>query len=104
MSRFYGKVGYSLTEETSPGVWTEKVTEREYYGDVNRVYGKRSNNDSVNDNIDISNEISIVADPFAYENFMNICYVEWMNQKWKVPNIEVQYPRLILSIGGVYNG
>lgn len=104
MSKFFGKIGYSITEETTPGVWMENIIEREYYGDVNRVYRKRNASDSVNDDLDISNEISIIADPYAFENFVYISYVEWMNHKWKVPNIEVQYPRLILSLGGVYNG
>jgi len=32
-----------------------------------------------------------------------IRYVTWMGTKWRVANIDVNYPRLNLSIGDVYN-
>ena len=104
MAKFYGKIGYSTTEETAPGVWEENVTERSYYGDLIRNTRRYQSTDQVNDDLNISNEISILADPYAYENFHSMKYVEFMGAKWKVTSIEVQYPRLILSVGGVYNG
>lgn len=104
MAKFYGKIGYAVTTETEPGVWVEQITERSYYGDVIRNVRKLQTSDQVNDDINISNEISIVADPFAYQNFHSMRYVEYMGTRWKVRNIEVSYPRLILSVGGVYNG
>lgn len=105
--KFFGKVGFIIHEETAPGVWTEKVTEGEYYGDVNRV-SKRfdSSSDKTNVDLNISNEISIVADAFATQNFQQIRYVEWKGRLWSVPNVTLDpdRPRLILAVGGVYNG
>lgn len=103
MPRFYGPIGYAETKETAPGVWTEVITERYYYGDVNRNTRRLQTSDKVNDDINVSNEISIVADPFANGNFHAMRYVGFMGAKWKISNVEVQYPRLILSIGGLYN-
>lgn len=105
MAKWYGTVGYIETKETSPGVWKPEVTERKYFGDVLRNSSRWSaSSDSTNDDLNISNQISIVADPFAYRNFHSIKYVEFMGAKWKIANVEVQRPRLILTIGGVYNG
>ena len=105
MAKFFGKIGYAITEETKPGVWTEKIIEREYQGDVIRNTRRLdAPSETLNDNINISNEISIVADPFAYSNFHSMRWIEWMGTKWKVSNVSVQYPRLVLSIGGVYHG
>ena len=104
MAKFFGKIGYAETVETTPGVWEEKITEREYFGDLIRNTRSLQSGEQLNDNINISNEISIVADPFAYENFHSMRYVEFMNAKWKISSVDVQYPRLILSVGGSYNG
>ncbi len=104
MAKFYGAIGYITTVETKPGVWEEQITERSYYGDVTRNTRRWSDSSNLNDNLNIANTISIVADPFAYENFHSMKYVEFMGAKWKVSNVEVQYPRLILTVGGVYNG
>lgn len=104
MAKFFGKIGYAETVETTPGVWEEKITEREYFGDLIRNTRSLQSGEQLNDDINISNEISIVADPFAYENFHSMRYVEFMNAKWKVSSVDVQYPRLILSVGGLYNG
>lgn len=103
MSKFYGSIGYAVTEEVKPGVWSEVITERNYFGDLVRNTRQYQTADKLNDNLNISNEISIVADPFAYENFHSMRYVTFMGAKWKVTNVEVQYPRLILTVGGVYN-
>ena len=104
MAKFYGAIGYAVTEETTPGVWTERITERMYYGELVRNTRKIQTADQLNDNIDVANEISILADPFAYEKFHSMKYVEFMGAKWKITSVEVQYPRLILTVGGVYNG
>ena len=103
MAKFYGKIGYVATQETRPGIWEEVVTERNYYGDLTRNNRRLESNSQVNDSFNISNEISIVADPYARENFYSMRYVEFANAKWKISSVEVQYPRLILSIGGLYN-
>lgn len=102
--KWYGIIGYGVTEETRPGVWEPKMVERFYYGDVTRNTRMLQSANQVNDNINISNIVSVVADPYATQHFHEIRYVEFSGTKWKVTNIEVQYPRLIMTLGGVYNG
>ena len=104
MAKFYGAIGYAKTVETMPGVWTEQITERDYYGDVIRNSRRLQSSDKVNDDINISNQISIVADPYAINNFHSMHYAEFMGAKWKISDVEVQYPRLLLTLGGLYNG
>jgi hypothetical protein len=103
MAKYYGKVGYAATDEIAPGVYGG-IIERSYYGDVLSLSRRLTNSGEINDSITINNEISIVADPYAFSNFVNIRYVTWMGQKWKVSNVKVEYPRIILSIGDLYNG
>ena len=104
MAKYYGVIGYAETVETAPGVYEEQITERNYYGELVRNTRRLQTSDQVNDNINIANEISVIADPFATQNFHAMRYVEFMGAKWKITNVEVRYPRLILTIGGVYNG
>lgn len=103
--RWYGKIGYDVTEETRPGIWETRPVERYYYGDVIRNTGRWSmTSESTNGSMSVNNQISVVADPYAYEHFHHIRYVEFMGDICDVTSIEVQRPRLILTIGGVYNG
>lgn len=104
MAKFYGNVGYIQTVEVEPGIWVDKVTELPYYGDLVRNTSRFQSSGGVNDNITISNVISIVADPYANQNFQYMRYVEFMGAKWKITNVDVQYPRISLTVGGVYNG
>ena len=104
MAKFYGVIGYTETTETAPGVWEEVITERNYSGDVIKNTRRYQAGENLNDDLIINNIISIVADPFANQNFHKIRYIEWMGAFWKISNVEVQRPRLILTIGGVYNG
>lgn len=104
MAKFYGVIGYAEQVETSPGVYVNKITERQYFGNLTRNTRRLESSGYLNDDINIANEISIVADPFAYDNFHAMIYVEFMGAKWKVSSVEVQHPRLILTIGGKYNG
>lgn len=85
-------------------MWEEQKTERQYSGELVKNTRRLESSGGVNDNINISNEVSIVADPYAYENFHAMRYIKFMGAKWKISNVEVRYPRLILTIGGVYNG
>ncbi|MBQ8134783.1 MAG: hypothetical protein IJ192_10330 [Clostridia bacterium] len=102
--KYYGKIGYGETVETSPGLWEEQITERDYFGDVIRNSNRFQSTNKVNDDLNITNDISIIADPYALEKFCFMRYVIFMGVKWKITNVEVRYPRLILSIGGVYSG
>lgn len=103
MAKFYGKVGYADQVETEPGIWEEQYTERIYTGDVKKLYRKTQSSNSVNDNVTVSTEISIMSDPFAEENFYKIRYVEYLGAKWKVENADPQYPRFNLTLGGLFN-
>lgn len=105
MAKWHGTIGYVETKEVTPGDWQPIKTERQYYGDVLRNSSRWStSSDSTNDDLNISNQISIVADEFAYHNSHLMKYVEFMGVNWKITNVEVGRPRLILTIGGVYNG
>lgn len=104
MAKYYGKIGFGVTVETSPGVMKPDIVERPYKGDVLRNTRRWQNGEGANDNLNINNSISILADPYAFENFHNIRYASWMGVNWKISNIDVQYPRLILTLGGEYNG
>ena len=105
MAKWFGKVGYSETVETAPGVWTPLDTVHEYDGDVMRNNTRWSgNSESTNDNLTVNSQISIVADPFAIEKFYSIKWIEFMGVKWKVTNVEPQPPRLLLTLGEEWNG
>ena len=104
MAKFYGPIGFAETVETRAGVHEEHVVEREYYGDLNRNTRTLQTADQLNDNINIANEISIVADPYANDHFYAMRYVELNGARWKVSNVDVKPPRLVLTVGGLYNG
>ena len=105
MAKFYGPIGYAKQVETSPGVWEEKISERYHYVEVIRNSRRLQSASQVNDDIDISNEFSIVADPYANQNFHNMRYIKFRGTKWKIISVDAsQYPRLILTAGGIYNG
>lgn len=105
MARFYGVVGYAVEPvETDPGIWEEKMIERPYYGDVVRNARKLDNGEKVNNDISVDNSISIVADAYANNHFFAIRYIRWAGTLWTVSNVSVESPRLLLRLGGVYNG
>lgn len=105
MAKFYGKIGYAVTAETSPGVWKPTITELPYSGDTIKNTSRMvESSTSTNDDLILNNQISIIADPFANLNFHKMKYVEFMGGLWKITNVEPQRPRLLLTIGGVYNG
>ena len=105
MSKWYGKIGFTYTGEIEPGLWVEsEVIECQYFGDIMSNRWKRQNSGNVNDDINISNQISVLADPYAVNHVSSMTWIEFSNEKWKVTDVEVQYPRLIITLGGVYNG
>ena len=104
MAKWYGEIGFAETVETKPGVWVEQITKRNYYGDVTRDSRRLQAADKLNDNVNISNQISIISDPYANENFHSMRYAFYMGTRWKITDIEFQYPRLNLTLGGVWNG
>lgn len=103
MAKFYGLIGYAETVEVNPGVYIDRIVERNYYGELVRNSSRwTASSESTNDNLNISNQFSIISDPYAVNNFHSMRYVEFMGTKWKITNVEVQYPRLLLTVGGVY--
>ena len=104
MSKWFGKIGYAIQKESEPGIWEDEIVERDYYGDLLTDNRKRQTNNNVLDEITLSNMVSIIADPFAYNNCSCMAYAEIMGARWKISEIEVKPPRLNLTIGGVYNG
>ena len=104
MSKWFGKIGYAITGETEPGVWEDTIVARDYYGDLISDKYMRQLSGNVNDDINLTSVISIIADPFASENCSHMAYAEIMGARWKITDIDTQPPRLNLTIGGVYNG
>lgn len=105
MAKWCGIIGFTESVQTAPGVWRDQTTERTYMGDVDRHINRWTTNpDSTNDDLNINNQISIIADPFAEQHVKSMKYIEFMGARWKITSVEVKRPRLILTIGGVYNG
>lgn len=104
MAKFHGAIGYGESVETVPGVWEDRNIERNYYGDVVRNTRKLTEGEQVNNDLSVSNSISVVADAYANEHFFAIRYIKWAGTRWTVSDVEVQSPRLLLRLGGVYNG
>lgn len=102
-SRYFGKVGFKESVETAPDVWEDSIVEHPYYGDVIKNGRRLSGGGEVIQNITVTNSISIVADPYARTHFWNIAYVTWQGAKWHVSEVTEAFPRLILSLGGVYS-
>jgi hypothetical protein len=106
--RFQGAVGYANSVEDSPGVWIEEITEKDYYGEVLALARRLEDSSQIpatlNTDVTAQNRISIVADQYAYDNFGKMRYVRWNGSPWTVTYVEVQRPRLIMSIGGLWNG
>ncbi len=104
MAKFFGKIGYVTNEETRPGIWESDVKEKQYSGDINRFVRRWQNGTKVNDDVNISAQVSVIADTYLLENSHCIRYVKLKKVAWEVVSIEPQPPRLILDLGGIYNG
>ena len=105
MAKFHGIIGFAGDQtETSSGIWTEGITKREYAGDLLRFNRRTESSGKVNDDMKISNQISIIADAYLNENLYAIRYVTFMGGKWKIESVEVEYPRMIFTLGGLYHG
>lgn len=103
--RFCGTVGYAdIDVEEAPGVWVAQMVAREYRGDVIRSARRLESTTMLNDNVTVENSFSVVADAFAYENFLKMRYVNWNGSNWTITNVEVRRPRLILTVGDIWNG
>jgi len=104
MAKWHGNIGYAEQVDTTRGVFEEQITKREYRGDILKNTRRWQSGEGLNDNLNVNNKVSILADPYANQHFHNMRFIEWYGADWKITNVEVQRPRLILTIGGVYNG
>jgi hypothetical protein len=106
MVKFYGEVGYGDTVESpvGSGVYKDVITERPYFGEVNRADRRLVSGDQLNNDLSLNNSISIVADAYANEHIFAMRYIKWQGARWDVTNVSVERPRLILRLGGIYNG
>lgn len=103
--KFYGKIGFGICAETAEhsGIWEDTITERYYYGDFIKASKRdQANADSVNDNLVLTHQLTVICDPFLTGNYQNIRYVEVEGAKWKVSYVEIKPPRLQLTLGGAY--
>ena len=104
MAKYYGKIGYSQTVETAEGVYEEQIVERSYYGDVVNYYVKPSeSSEGLNSNVRVSNKISIVSDSFAMKHVGYMKYLVWKGIRWKIQTAEIAFPRILLTLGDLYN-
>lgn len=104
MAKFFGEIGFATQVETSPGIWEDQIVEKQYYGDIFRESRRFSTTDQVLDKINLSNQISILADGYVVDNIQNLRYVRWLGGLWKISYVELKFPRLVLEMTGVYNG
>jgi hypothetical protein len=105
MARFYGNIGFAINEEVRPGIYKEIYEEFPYKGDVLRNTRRWEATEHLNDDISISNDISIIADTFAKEHFGVMRYVHWMKQYFEIVSatIDTERHRITLSLGGIFN-
>ena len=104
MAKFYGAIGYARSEETVPGVWEDAIVEKKYRGDIVLDQRRWRTEEKVNDDLNLDNSISILADTYAYENIGIMKYIVWKGVAWKIQSFSINRPRIVIQIGGVYNG
>lgn len=104
MSKYVGMIGFGMNRETEPGVWEDEVIERKYRGDILKNNQHFAVGGTTSGELRISNHFSILCDSFAFDHVSDIRYLEWRGNRWMVDSIEIEYPRLIMTIGGIYNG
>lgn len=103
--KFYGKVGFAVTEDEGDGVWKEKITDKKYTGDVLHLQKNRDSGEHINDGLRLNSQFSILMDPWFYDHLASIRYIEYMGAKWIVETVDpTNYPRVLLTPGGIYHG
>lgn len=102
MSRFSGELGFVISRETAEGVWLEDRIEIPVKGTIRSLYVRNDNNSSVNSNLRLTNEVSILLNSKIQTYLETLKYVVWKGSKWEVQSIGVAYPRLSINLGGLY--
>ena len=103
MPKCSGVIGYALAGETQPGVWTEGITEKRYIGDIIKDNRRIVDQGEINGSINISNNISVISNRFMLDNMAFMKYITYMNSKWKISSVDIKPPRIIITLGGIYN-
>lgn len=103
MPKCSGIIGYALSQETEPGVWTDSITEKKYYGEIVKDTRRIVDNNQINDDLNINNNISVVSNKFMLENLARMKYISFLKSKWKINNVEIKPPRIIITLGSIYN-
>lgn len=103
MTRFFGEVGY-VTTTRSGGVSEYIATERQYYGNELRSLRYFRQGESILGEVSQQTRISVLADGYMLENYYDIRYLMKAGVAWTVSSVEVERPRLILTLGDRYNG
>lgn len=104
MAKFAGLVTYVTQVESRPGIWTDESISRLMRGDMLRKGSVGQNDDKVNSDISLNHRVSLVGDEYALNNYYDIKHIQLNGREWEVTSVEVQHPRLILTIGGLWNG
>jgi hypothetical protein len=104
MAKFSGVIGYAIQVESAPGVWKNQITEKSYRGDVLLSKQRWEKAEKTNDDLNLDNSISIIADAYAYTNSGFMKYIVLQGQKWSIKSLAINRPRIVLQIGGIYNG
>jgi len=104
MAKFSGKIGYAIQVESKPGVWTNQIVEKSYRGDFVLKQQRWETTEAVNNNLTLDNSVSIIADPYAYTNLGFMKYIIIGGKKWKISSLAINRPRIVIQIGGIYNG
>ena len=104
MARYYGSIGFAVSEESRPGVWRDMITEKKYKGMITRNSVRWSSDSDTSDKFRVDNAISVIADPYIEAHVSDIRYAVWLGQKWKVSSVQINSPRIVLQLSGEYNG
>ena len=102
--KFCGQIGYIYEREIAPGVTVSDPDEHLAYGDVLSNVRRWQTDSDINDDLTVSNRISILADKFVCEHMGAMRYCRWLGTSWEIKAVELTSPRAIISLGGVYNG
>ncbi len=104
MAKLRGPIGYATQRETSPGIWEEAIEEHICSAQLLRSTWSLQSSGAVNDDIRLANRISVLMNPYTNDPKFSIRYICYKGARWRVESVEEIRPRLILTIGGVYNG
>lgn len=107
MAKYSGKLGLVYPDaETAPGIWApEKVEEVSVKGDtLNLSKSYSPSSQSINDDLTLSKRVSIIASSDLIADTASMRYLTYLGQRWKIVEIDFQRPRLIFTLGGIWNG